>query len=78
MLGITADNAKKYFEKAGQVVREREGETKILGDAYDDTNPLVTSTIIAANLPFTLDYFQKSSLCALASGNKISYMHGSH
>lgn len=67
-MGITAERANEYFEKSGQIVREKKTEIKIQGDEFENPHPLVTSTIGSANLPYTLDDFQKISLSALASG----------
>ena len=68
-LPISLKRAKEYYAEAGKLVAENEVVTEITGDYFEEENSIVNSVVQAANLGFTLDHFQKSTLSALASGN---------
>ena len=67
MLPINIKKAKEYYEEAGKIVAEKDVETEVTGDKFAEESNMVNKVIQTANLHFTLDYFQKIALCALAS-----------
>lgn len=69
--GISDKMADELYAEAGTRLRESVIETLIQGDDFPNDNTLVRSIVHAANLPFTLDSFQHSSLCALASNKSV-------
>ena len=68
---ITDDKADELYAEAGMLVKEGVNETILEGDVFPTDNPLVRSLVQAANLPFSLDIFQHSSLCALATNKNV-------
>ena len=73
-LPISLKRAQEYYTEAGKLVAENEVVTEITGDYFEEENSIVNSVIQAANLGFTLDHFQKSTLSALASGKFATYI----
>ena len=68
---ISDKKAGELYAEAGTRLKEVVSQTLTEGDDFPTDNPLVTSVVQAANLPFTIDSFQHNSLCALAANKNV-------